>query len=679
MAGSVGVPNQATPSERRFVLVEVRKAWSDEWFAVPELEPIRWRLSSAAAGSGHCELSYPYGSVKESWATSYVTRGRLVMGRNWVRLRLAGDKGLTTVWQGAFYLEQSNMAGSSDGIPRGNQVFVAHDAVAILERINVYQSYWDGGGSVSGPLDHLPHINRSGKNGVLVGNRSTAEVDDSYVYGGTDEWTSRQYIDYLLKRFVNETGRPTFTLGGQTDLLDNVPAPVLLRPVETVRSIISKLISPEFGMDFVPIPTDDGWELRVFSLIGKSSGFASGLLPNNPNEFDIDAADDDTIMQNGLIVETSSRHLYDKLHVIGERIVSCFSLWGLNWGYVDLEEGWTSAQETAYEAGTGTPSDSADYHDIARRADKFKTVFQIHRASAAWDWQSGEAAPDLDMMGFIEGYDEERQDWIRETLRVLPLREGWDYTQDPPVNNNPSGIEADFKPPMAIASFWSSELGQDIDFLLDKPEPLADMEGITITPATISVLEHDLGLLIEMKPNHTLARNHWAGGAADTQYDVSNGLDYDDLVLTIAARTDKRLILGLDVPETLAAGDGSVKVLEVPGAEYWYLAPDTAVDVDETGTVVQSPSTGVVLRNDSDRLADAAAGAFARYLNARAHAEIRYCTLTSSAGLLGQILGNVKACSTDSVYVAAAVTSVEWEGLANGGAGMTIVKTGYAR
>jgi len=679
MAGSVGIPNIAATSVRRLVVAEVRSAWTDNWTPFPEFEPLKWSISAAGAGAGTCVLRYRYGNIKEAWASSYSTRTALVMGRNWVRLQMAGDRSLETVWQGAFHAEPRDAFGSSDGVARGQQTFVAHDALAVLGRIDIYQSYWDDSGSVVGPLDHMPHINMRGKNGLLVGNRSSSEVGGSYLYGGTDEWTSKQYIEYVLERFVNATDRPTFTLGGQTDLLDNVPAPVPLRPVETALGIIRTLIAPEFGVDFVPIPTEDGWELRVFSLVGASSGFASGLLPNNPNEFDLDVATDNKIAENGFTYDVSSRHLYDKLLVVGERIVSCFSLYGLGWYSGDLVEGWTATEETAYEAGTGTPADSTDKHDMARKAEKYRNVYQRHIAASTWDWQGGLAAPDLDLMGNIQGYDAERQDSVRETLRVLPLRDGWDYSTDPPTNNNPSGVEGDFKPPFAIASRYSDALGEWIDFFLDKPEPMADADGLNLKPATINVLENELGLLIEMDPNHALANGHWAVGAAETYYTLNDGIDYDNLVLTIAARTDRRLALGLDVPDSLKANDGSLKVIEVPGAEYWYLAPYAAIDIDETMSVVTSPSSGVVLRNDSSRLADAAAGAFARYLNVRAHAEIRYSTRTASAGLLGQILSYATLASADTVYIGSPITFVEWDGEANGGAGITTVKTGYAR
>jgi len=613
------------------------------------------------AVSAQAEFRWRYGTVKSASATDYATVAAKASGRWWVRLRMTGDTGMVTLWQGQFASAPRDVFGSTDGTPRGHQHLVAYGANHVLDRMGIYQSYWLESGSKVGPLDWLPHINLRGKGGFLEGNRSASESGGSYLYGGTDIWTARQHIEYLLTCFVNDTGRPVFTLGGQTDILDAYTPQMPLKVSETARSILGKLIAPEFGMGYVPVPTADGWELRVFSHLPSASSFADATLPENTlDAVRIDAADDADIIPGGLKVEIDSTHLHDSIRVLGERaVVVCSGYYG-----TEIEEMWTSAEATAYKAMT----------DAARSLDSERHVFQALRFKDTWDWQDGEAAPLMNLDGECNGGGGYRQTSVRETLAKLPLYEGWDYSG----GVAPTAAQAaalDFRPPLVLCRIDGAS---DIYYVpVDNLSAVAQEVGISLSPMSVRALEGEWGVVVEASPNHALAKDHWSGAAASAFDPDTDGTDYTDLIVTLALRTDGCLAMGYDLPEASRAGDGSVKVIECPGAEFWCMAPQTVVDGGTNAVARYDAGSLAVLRNDKDRLALVAAGAIARYLNNRAKASVTYGTLKPLGSIVGAILTFVDSGDVD--YIGTPITSVEWNFEAEDGTGTTRLMTGHAR
>jgi len=329
---------------------------------------------------------------------------------------------------------------------------------------------------------------------------------------------------------------------------------------------------------------------------------------------------------------------------------------------------WSEAIEAEYKAGTGDSDDLAEDHDKARKSERFRPVYQVFGAPLDWDWQMGLARVELDANGEILPLSTpDYQCQIRKTLNFLPMFEGIDYSTTPPTNNNLDGHGADYR----NAEGWI------FDQTNQRYVPLEEA-GITI-----SASGQDWGVLLSASPNHLLGLNHFdADLLGDAAFSAHAPLyDYEDLILTIALETDQRFAMIWTKPGAVPS-DG-VKVVSVPDAELWYLAPDTMVGTTVAGTPQHSPSDGLALRNDKTALALAMAGAIARYCSPRGKAELRFKGFLAWGHIRGQILGNIiEGPATAQVItpMQSAVTSVEWvmsEG--NPPEAMTIIRTGYAR
>lgn len=636
----IGGEQTALPFAEMGAVLQRRKQWSGEWEIDIDLEPDRLDLHTGSQGTSKLTFLRRYGQVKPEYeAAQFSERKPLDIGWHWVRLVLLGEEGEFPVWVGRVENDDRDLKGASL-VRTGDQLWNAYGPDSLLRKTEVYQSYWNRSGTRI-EVDWHPAFNLRDESEYLTGNRSNSKVDGSYLFGGTDTWSNFDALEYLIARHLTVSGQPVWTLGGQVDILKNLQLRIPLSVGFNLEQAIGALIDPKYGVDWKIVLTAQGFEISVFALTNVTQSFGVYSLPKNPNEVRIRASDSVDLRCQ---VEISRANLYDRLRVVGARIKSTcsFALHGS-----DFRSLWTSALETQYKAGAGG---SAQENDGYRADDRFRDVYQAFAATAAWDWQGGEANPRMLLDGSIDiSTPASYQTAVRRTLRQLCLREGFNYTQNPPVNNNVSGVEADFLPPLAIV--------YDAD--KDRYCPVDKLSALdpTYPGVAVGILENDWGIRLRSPHNHMFARNHWSGAAA-SQIDPSiGGFDYESLKFTITIETDHRIALGLDLPEALRSGSGLTKVIEVPGAEYWWLAPYAILGVASDGLPEFAPASGMVLRDDTHVLAAIMAGAVARYLDERARASIDVMQLGPWHDLLGQILTTVED-QGDIQHIGAPITSL---------------------
>lgn len=652
-------------------IVEIKRLWSDAWTVEPDLEPVRMDASTCGHKAGTLEVRRRYGRVKQPWETSFATRESWNLLDWWIRIRLAGAQGLETAWVGRIAAESRDLHGSDRG-PAGVQSWIAHEPLFLLDRISVSISWWEvripnalfivDGNRISEPytttvheLDWCPSWNSFDSRGVTVGNRNADKIGASHAFGGSSVWTRRQMVEYLLARFVDEGGvsGPSWTLGGQAEILEEISDTVKAGDTQSVADLLGRMIPRDMGLDFRISPTDTGFEVLVFALTATEASFGGKALPVNPNTVEVTVGESVDSIQTTLV--RTREHRYGRIRVLGARVLVCCSLRA---GDGSLVPKWTAALEALYKAGAGAAEDDPALHDKARAADVYRPVYQSYGAPSEWDFQSGKARPVVNGAGELQaGQSAPYQVKVRGTLSYLPLREGFDYAVDPPLDRNPEGHEPDLLPPMA----W-----------------VYDDEDQRYVPAEeyrISVLapKADWGVFLQASPNHVLALNHFTG---DTETEPR--FDYERLVATVALRSDERLALEYELPledegDAHAPSDGSLDLVD-ESAELWYLAPGTVVGVDESGVLRSSGSTGRVLRNDASRLTLLMAGAIARYANERARAEIVAKGTIAWQGLLGAILTCLET-GGDTHAVQGVITSVEWTFGENP---LTTIKAGFA-
>ncbi|MBX3465271.1 MAG: hypothetical protein KF878_00040 [Planctomycetes bacterium] len=696
MAGTVviGPGAESVTREESAALVYARPEWGGGWVLLEHAVFERASIFAGSDGVSSLEFSTPYGRHKPPLAAAFAVYQPAGLMGWWVRLDFVDPAGaVTTVFHGQVRGEdrqvlgsQSDTAGSTAPLQKGWQRWHAHGGQILLRLRAVSTSWWERGGETV-ELGWFPGFNRRDRRGFLIGNRSAAPVGGTCVFGGHDVWTRRQALDYVLARHLATADGLTWGLGGQLDALDqDLEDMGNLSASRTVEDLLRELIPRRTGLDFAVVPTfgaDDepsGFEVRVFALIGTNVTFRGATLPRNPDLVTIQGADMADV--EAVHVVRDDTHRAARVRVVGARVVVCATLRGpelagdpagdvLTSPPATLRGQWTESEEAAYQAGApGADGDDARAHDAYRRADRFRAVYQRFAAPAGWERGPG-VAPALDALAqVLPGVTAPHQDAVRSTLTWTPLREGWDYSQDPPVDRNPPDAEPELLPPLVVAQDREAEL----DLGEARVYSPADHLGLGV-----SVLRSDLGIVLAAAPNHRLARGRWDGAPGASDFDPEDdeeprAIDPRTLAATVAWRSDARLVLEAALAE--GDDDGTVVELEVPDAELWWLAPGTVVDVDASGGLVTSGPLGRVLRNDADRLAGFMAGAIARHLHGRARATVAFRGWRPWVHLVGSVLRTVEE-GGETHGIDAPITAVELYG-GRGASPKTVIRAGYA-
>jgi hypothetical protein len=677
MPVSIIGPTAAEYPRRAYApIVEVKEAWGDEWLFEPRLELVQCTEVTAGQGLSSAELRHRYAPMmKYPWEASGSANPAWPLPVGWwVRVSLVGDEGPQAIFTGRISDERRDLAGSSDG-PMGVQSWVAHGPADVLRKRFISRSWWQVGEEAQ-ELGWIPAMNDRGKHNLLLGNRSDDKpVKGTYLYGGRNTWTHRQYAEYLLAWFIDESDDdgPAWTLGGQVELLEAMTEVVRFGTTQTAAEILGALISTELGVDYTIRPTDDGFEVFVYALTAQEWTFGTATLPKNPNTVRIETSQTHDNLQATVVRSNADR--YKTIRVLGRRMVVCLSLYAENSAtrfsqpLTSLTAGWTADLQEEYETGTGDPvNDPAVYHDQARQCDRLKTVFQKYVVPS----NVLIVSPKIDAAGEVlqpVQWNEDAQNVIRETLNWTPL-------QDVPVEQIPDDHDPGFLPPGA----WILRAGISPGPWLPTWESfdprfwwsLADMD------VAVSALPIDWGLMLSAAPPHALAKTHWGEYVAEPTSEHWPVADWEDLVITIAVESDHRLFCEVQIPD--AKPSDGVLELEVPDAELWFVAPQTCVG-PQRGNPEELEFTGYlrmgkVLRNDNERLWPVMAGALARFYRERVKADIVVEGLRAWGGLLGQILTVVEQ-NGDGQEVQAPITSVTWQpGDGDGDSGRTTIRTG---
>ncbi len=617
--------------------IQTKTNWAHPWAVEDGLRlagPIEMAIGSSARD--RVEFVHHYGPlVKHVEDAELAESEPLDILDKWIRV-VDTRAPQRVIWQGMVKEDRRKVHRGTS--PRGIQKLLAIGGAEILSRITVDASYWWNTGTLSfDKMGWVPHINERGAGGRLQGTRGAEIAGQPYGYGTAGVWTFRQFLDYLLRLHIAQAyggvGSPTWRLTGETTVLDNRLEPVRLQPSQSCLDIVRRLIRLSDGIEFAVIPSDDGFDLNVFSVSPTAVTFGEATLPANTNVFVTNPTTDPFVVDCEVAVSHMQR--YDSVEAIGERIESCFTVLGT--GDEKKKNLWSAAQETTYKDGSSKGVPTTADHDLARSNDQLRLVYTGFAAPDAFDLNLGEAAPVLDDEGEFTGIGAVRQVLIRSSMPATPLREGGDYSTNPPTLTDAA---EDFVPAMAVGKV-SVARGYVI---LDKAS-LADLDAddsLKLLGASVSVLENDWGVIITFDKNHIHAKNHWnAGAPADSAIDPeTEGIDYDDTEFTISAPMDQRLACRKD--NASPARDGSKAVIEAPGTRFQYLSASTTIGVQDDGTrdFSPEPSTGVgiVLRNDNEALHWLMVGAIARFLEERFSFAVTWFFPVPEPAHLGQIM-----------------------------------------
>jgi len=654
---------QALDSPLHTAMISVKQLWEDPFVPDPQLELVQMTRSVGSKEIGRCEFRRHYGLVKGPDEASLAQRSPIDRTNWWVQVDMVTPFGPTTAWVGqvgSVAREVHPSAADQSGI----QTWVALEPLQLLRKNHVHKSHWlvpiDSGEPPlmeERILGWLPPMNRRDSDNTLVGNMSGVKSNGTFLYGGKNRWSRFDMLGYLVSRFMDESafGGPRWEIGSGAEVLLDFDDTINFGASKTVAEMLELLINPTIGLDFKidPIPQTPtiGFEINVFALSGSAISFGGLTLPLNPNRLRIPSS---TLkeMISTRVVSTQDQQ-YDRINVIGGRIVCCCTLKGPN----DLVPKWTAALQTLY-GQPGAAADDGEERDKKRENELFDPVYQFFGVPDQWNHLNGQAvAPLINDDGLGIGFaanSTPNQNVVRETLPWLPLFEGFDYMQRPAVNMNPPHFSPDLMPPQAWF-FHPTE---------ERYVPATYIDG------NVSMLGNEWGIIVEVQPNHKIALGHFASETADGSDPV---FDYDTMVATIAFETDTRLVLRHEL-SSVANPVGRTLNIQMPDAEFWFAVDQTVVGVDPATGALQELSGPLVLRNDTSGMRMVMAGAIARYGLERNRAEIIFRGFWPWGLSLGWIMDVIETGATTQV-VDGPMTQVEWIG---GPEPQTIIRAGYA-
>jgi hypothetical protein len=721
MPATITTPSiTTTPPDVPVPQIQIKQGWQDQWQYDPQLLFTSMSTASAAQDLSQLVFHRRYGTVKDTHETAYpAARVEVDLTDWWLRVRLpsADATEMETVWIGRVSGDDVSQHASS-AVVSGVQNWVAHGPSQILRKRSIGRSFHLRDGEAQ-EIGWVPPLNDPTDS--ETGNRSDLKLDDIYLYGGTGLWTYRDYVEYLLKMFLDEsaTNGPEWTLAGLTDVLAELRGPIRWGTTQTANQMLRRLIPLDRGLDFTirtianrtpsqgPDWPEAGFEVFVFAVSPHAYTFAGVTMPPNQSRVTLDAGAANDLASPPVIV-TSNERKYKRIRVLGKRIVVCCSLWGANapnvalvpngatgtppfvpgnkTSFPTLVKKWSDDIETEYKTANGASGDEAADYDAFRRQDKYTDVYSSLGAPFDWDMNNGHALPWCDNEGALRVDDPDTPaEWeheapyqltIRRTLPWLPLKEGEDWTdikaaavvirQTPYDEQHPRGKvtdvddhQADYLPPIA----WLFDVGT---FSYVDSTTL----GIGCRPK-----RDDWGILLKCSPNHLMGFNHF-GTEADTKTTKWPRYDWEAVAATIAFEADQRYTMEW-ADEDATDKDG---VLEIEvNAEAHYLAPNTIVASpfpDSTPAVVLSGDKGRLIREDRELMGLTMAGAISRYSHGRKRASITVAGLSSWHDLVGQVLDTIDE-NGQSHDVNGVVCGVRWERPLSGSP-KTIIKAGYA-
>lgn len=468
------------------------------------------------------------------------------------------------------------------------------------------------------------------------------EFDDA---PGGSEWTAANIVEYLLKYFgpVDDSDNelPTeFILSTGGFLLLSDYKPTLDPTGLTVKQALDQLLHPSRGWCWwVEYSEDTGTNgqaiVHVQSLASADITLPSGdTLPQNSDQQSLDFDLDETCESHRLTRNLQRR--YNRVRCRGARMTSTFTV---GFGDSTLADDWGSTLETAYKnaasstTGYGglTDDEKAARNDAFRRSELLDRVFKAFRVPAAWDQKCGDggatspavtrnwAFADIETTGSILGGLPTIVNNIRVLQRTL-LEVGVNYA-DPttPVDNNPSGTELDLRAPFAIVKVATSpDKWQFADKLTQADWADGTEVGDIKSSYHLYAQQQAPGVVLRSSSGdaHACALNHWTS-AEPTGRDPE--IDYEDMIVTLSAEADK-FAEGV-YPASVTAGEWVDELVIELGDDYRldFLADKTVVDVDNGDLVLATPSTnaGRLLRDDRERLEDAARMAYEWYQDDR--------------------------------------------------------------
>ncbi len=680
--------------------VYVRPHWFAPWQQVPWLfaDSLTWSLPPTI---GQATLHWDFGRGMRQGENVVAQVARLAeRNRYFVKVEfdltdLAANAYLR--WWGTIELQgQADLALLKRGganIPSGRMPLVAFSLESLLYRTPIRKSVWrDNTSGAERTADRVYAFNPQGPDNKAIGNRSAAPGMFSYLFSSVvgepdEDWSTRDAVEYLIAHHrplgVFDIPFPAMRLEAASDyLLPDWDNPSVECENKMLGELLDTLMPAGRGLGWRLVvdqesdPTDIAPDvlLRPVSHLGEPLVLPSGTLQPNPRRLAILA---DGNPDWHVSFKDSSARRFDQVRVRGAvRSTTCT----LSDADNSIEDGWTSAHETAYEAGFSADGgyaalDTAEKqrrNAQARGRDELLGVYRRFAIPAAWDQtvKDGLGGGGAQCVFPLYAPGSIKFPVCPRELRVLPtipLLEGWNYedlgdpaydlTPTPPVRE--SGGPHERLPPLVLFKIpHSDDDAADPRYIQIEKVGLsmaigpADADEEWALSGRVEVPESDRAVLVHVqgKPQHAIAFLDFAPLAVD---EAVGEWDWHDALFTVAL-SDDRYCEGIYPADVDAMADviGCRRELLLEAGDRYrldWVVPGTVIAVATNGDLVRCVAGGWV-HDDRAQLESRAKLAYEFYGQTRRSVQVATASIDSRREiLLGDYLETIGTADAQTI------------------------------
>ena len=592
--------------------VQIKNAWSDNWTDVPNVEPINARISTGGQ-IGSFQFRVRYGRIKYPADTEFDDVDHTQINRQWVRcLRHPYNENTDLLFLGRIENDTRQVYGADSGV----QVFSAYDGAQILNKIELFQSAVEQGANATVMIDELLPFNLHPNSKQGTSNRSENEIDGSYVFAhdADDEWEVQEAINYLFNYFASDPNGPTWTVSGET--LNFKLQPTRLK-AGSLLAALRQILAPLTGYSFRILPKPDGYEFKIFSTntLTTPVTFGSVTIPANPDTVTVTNATNPEIEVR---IEESQVNQVKKVIVLGNPMVICRSF---SWSDGTILKDWEDPDPTSLI------NEYNSARDDERSEEKYQNLWTRWVADFDPNDWTGANNPVMQADGTIDTNTAAPVPVFAGTLNTLPMKTGNDYRDGMPATE----LDGDFMRPMM--------------FLHDFRDQYLELRSFDVD-AELKPLDETIGVHVQTEYPHVFSGDFAVDSLHPTVFYTGQ------TVITVAFESTQRLRLEHE-EANYEISDG-VHIIEIPDAEYWWVAANTMLSIDPDRVTPVKTISHFTVRNDLDKLELAMAGAISRYISPRGKASGSARGLFTWHNDLGKVL------LTDDPDVRSILTSVSW-------------------
>jgi len=620
--------------------VYLRQKWQDSWELYPDLHCLEatWCLSPSMPTA---TLQWDYGFTTGLSSLYYARAAKLDVNGWYAKVMMQTDVIADTwnTWYGVVNQIEDEHQGivTVGGIPlaTGRQTLHCYGLEKLLDTEYLSESWVDNGDEQAICVQLPIEFNARGKPNM---NDREAQPYAGHVFegqvltpGGTNRptaawWSTVDICDYLAKwavpreSFRTRNKRIPFAMVGHAFYLSPADQPTLEQEGQTVLSLLNRLIDRRrlrsFYMTVDETKTPNEVQIVVVPWNKDVINFGIAGTYNYLGNANLLRLKYDKNENTSTVLRKTKVNRYDRVVVRGARRTSTATF---HVAAAYLAAAWTTAEETAYEAGASGVTGYATWDDLqqqqrnaeVRSADELSAVYSWFKLPDTWNLQIEAATGSSVNPVFVDSAGNSVPQCIHEVVwePQLPFYEHVDYSGDAIENGADEPPILVYRQPLVwfkIPDTTRYIAGDAVGTLAEGSADQTDDGGNSRWSARVQTQTDTRTLEVHAdgEKQHVIAGANFTALTEDR--DLGDFTYSSKGMLITATLRDNRYAEGKYPADGSRDGtliDQQFGYVIYAGDSYRqdYVVPGTVVDVDSAGALVVS--NGGYVRDDTDMLA----------------------------------------------------------------------------